>query len=148
MTRSFGGGRLVGSLLTGLVIVLVVASLTKNNRPIFFWLIVIGISLVIGIGREWLAVNRIRRVSRGALIRGYLLFALGSVPYLTAISLLLVFIYYSLLLLFDRPIDISQVTGLVRVVVFSLLAVFLGGFLSFFLIAKKASRPGRDRNEE
>lgn len=148
MTRSFGGGRLVGSLLTGLVIVLIVASLTKNSRPIFFWLIVIGISLIIGIGREWLAVNKIRQVNGATLIRSYLLFALGSVPYLVGISLLLVFVYYSLLLLFDRPIDTSQLTLLVRVIVFSLLAVFLGGFLSFLLLVKKASRPNQGRNEE
>ena len=90
MTRRFGGGRLVGSLLAGLVIVLIVASLTKNSRPIFFWLIVIGISLIIGIGREWLAVNKLRQVHGAALIRSYLLFALGSVPYLVGISLLLV----------------------------------------------------------
>ena len=139
MTRRFGGGRLVGSLLAGLVIVLIVASLTKNSRPIFFWLIVIGISLIIGIGREWLAVNKMRQVHGAALIRSYLLFALGSVPYLVGISLLLVFVYYSILLLFDRPIDTSQLTGLVRVIVFSLLAVFLGGFLSFLVIVKKAS---------
>ena len=148
MTRRFGGGRLVGSLLAGLVIVLIVASLTKNSRPIFFWLIVIGISLIIGIGREWLAVNRLRQVHGAALIRSYLLFALGSVPYLVGISLLLVFVYYSILLLFDRPIDTSQLTGLVRVIVFSLLAVFLGGFLSFLVIVKKASRPNQGRNGE
>lgn len=148
MTRRFGGGRLVGSLLAGLVIVLIVASLTKNSRPIFFWLIVIGISLIIGIGREWLAVNKMRQVHGAALIRSYLLFALGSVPYLVGISLLLVFVYYSILLLFDRPIDTSQLTGLVRVIVFSLLAVFLGGFLSFLVIVKKASRPNQGRNGE
>lgn len=148
MTRSFGGGRLVGFLLAGLFVALVVASLTKNNRPIFFGLIVIGSSLTIGIGREWLAVNRIRRASGGALIRRYLLFVIGSVPYVTAISLLLVFSYCSLLLLFDRPIDMSQSTGLVRVVLFSFIAVFLGGFLSFSMIVKKANRPNQGRNEE
>ena len=68
-------GRLIGVLLVGLVIVLVIASLTKNDRLVFIWLIVNGIGFIVGIGREWFAINRIRRANR-SLVGSYILFAL------------------------------------------------------------------------
>ena len=130
--------RLIGILLVGLVIVLVIASLTKSDRLVFTWMIVIGIGLMVGIGREWFAVNRIRRANR-SVVRSYLHFALGSFPYLAGIALLAVFVYYSALLLLGRPLYYSHLTGPIRVLVYSLVAVFFGGFLLFIFMVRQSS---------
>lgn len=126
----------MGVLLVGLVIVLVIASLTKNDRLVFAWLIVIGLSFIVGIGHEWFAINKIRRANR-SLGRSYLRFAFGSFPYLAAVALLLVFVYYAALLLFGRALYPSQLTGLIRILVYSLVAVFFGGLFAFATIAKR-----------
>jgi hypothetical protein len=140
--------RLISVLLLGLVIALVIGALTKRDSPVLIWLIVIGVGLMVGIGQEWITTNKLPLAHKKSLLRDYSVFALGSFPYVAALTLLVVFVYYAAKLLLGHTVDSSQSRTLGRVVVLSFAAVFLGGFVLCVLAAKRRAVRKSDLNHD
>ena len=138
--------RLISVLLLGLVIALVIGALSKTDSPVLIWLIVVGMALIVGIGREWITTNMLPLAHKKSLLRDYSVFAIGSFPYVAALTLLVVFVYYAAKLLLGQTIDSSQSRILARVVVLSFAAVFIGGFLLSVLAAKRRAIRKSDLN--